>query len=265
MEYVKRSFIMYTDYEELFNLLPREEAGDLIRAVFAYEKRGEIPGNLGSVSNAVFIMIRQDLDENRIRYENRCEANRANGSKGGRPRKEKTENPIGFSVKTQKPKKADNDNDNDNDCDYDNDYDLSKPPGNPSGTHNEKNSALRESIIGYLNNKAGTRYSASGSKTKTSINARIAEGFTEEDFRAVIDKMCTAWIGTEWERYLRPETLFGTKFESYLNAPSQNQPAKPRASFETQSFDTDDVWDLAIARTYDSDQGAVSDSFRGKS
>ena len=27
-----------------------------------------------------------------------------------------------------------------------------------------------------------------------------------------------SWQGTEWEKFLRPETLFGTKFEGYLNA-----------------------------------------------
>lgn len=74
------------------------------------------------------------------------------------------------------------------------------------------------SIVEYLNQKAGTRYRATSSKTKTAIHARLEEGFTEEDFRTVIDKKCAEWIGTEWEKFLRPETLFGTKFESYLNA-----------------------------------------------
>ena len=41
---------------------------------------------------------------------------------------------------------------------------------------------------------------------------------TVDDFKTVIDKKCDEWIGTEWEKYLRPETLFGTKFEGYLNA-----------------------------------------------
>ena len=45
----------------------------------------------------------------------------------------------------------------------------------------------------------------------------MEEKFTEEDFYTVIDKKCNEWLGTEMERYLRPQTLFGTKFESYLN------------------------------------------------
>ena len=74
------------------------------------------------------------------------------------------------------------------------------------------------SIVDYLNQKTGQKYKHSTKKTQTCIHARLAEGFTEDDFRTVIDKKCAEWIGTEWEKYLIPETLFGTKFESYLNA-----------------------------------------------
>ena len=82
----------------------------------------------------------------------------------------------------------------------------------------EKDTIPYDSIVAYLNEKAGTNYRASSAKTKTAIHARFADGFTEDDFRTVIDKKCAEWIGTEWEKFLRPETLFGTKFEGYLNA-----------------------------------------------
>jgi uncharacterized phage protein (TIGR02220 family)/predicted phage replisome organizer len=74
------------------------------------------------------------------------------------------------------------------------------------------------SIVSYLNEKAGTNFKATTAKTKSAINARLAEGFKVEDFKTVIDKKCAEWIGTELQKYLRPETLFGTKFEGYLNA-----------------------------------------------
>ena len=72
-------------------------------------------------------------------------------------------------------------------------------------------------IIDYLNNRCGTKYTEKNKQTKESIHARLEEKFTEEDFYTVIDKKCNEWLGTEMERYLRPQTLFGTKFESYLN------------------------------------------------
>lgn len=74
------------------------------------------------------------------------------------------------------------------------------------------------SIVEHLNQKAGTHYKPTTPKTKAAIHARLAEGFTAQDFETVIDKKCAEWLGTEWEKFLRPETLFGTKFESYLNA-----------------------------------------------
>ncbi|MGW7932879.1 conserved phage C-terminal domain-containing protein, partial [Staphylococcus xylosus] len=55
-------------------------------------------------------------------------------------------------------------------------------------------------------------------KTQTLIKARIKEGFTEKEFKQVIDNKVNEWKGyPKFEVYLRPETLFGTKFESYLN------------------------------------------------
>ena len=82
---------------------------------------------------------------------------------------------------------------------------------------------IYETIVSYLNEKAGTKYKATTAKTKSAINARLADGFTLDDFKAVIDKKCAEWIGTEWEKFLRPETLFGTKFEGYLNARSRQK------------------------------------------
>lgn len=72
-------------------------------------------------------------------------------------------------------------------------------------------------IIYYLNKKAGTNYKHTTKGTQSVINARLSEGFTEDDFKSVIDKKVARWKGTEMEQYLRPQTLFGTKMESYLN------------------------------------------------
>lgn len=77
-----------------------------------------------------------------------------------------------------------------------------------------------ENIIARLNEKSGMNYRPSSKATQGHINARLAEGFTVEDFYTVIDKKCAEWRGGEMEKYLRPETLFGSKFENYLNAPA---------------------------------------------
>ena len=73
------------------------------------------------------------------------------------------------------------------------------------------------STIDYLNSKCGTKYKASTRKTKDLIKARINDGFNLEDFKTVINKKSDEWLGNDMRKYLRPETLFGTKFEGYLN------------------------------------------------
>lgn len=83
--------------------------------------------------------------------------------------------------------------------------------------NNNKNNNNYIIVIDYLNQKAGTAYKPTSKATQQHINARLAEGFTVDDFKRVIDNKCADWLGTEWEQYLRPATLFGTKFESYLN------------------------------------------------
>lgn len=82
-----------------------------------------------------------------------------------------------------------------------------------------KEELIYKSIIDYLNNKLGTNYRYNTAKNKSSIDARLKEGFTEEDFKIVIDKKVKEWQYTDMTKYLRPETLFGNKFESYLNQP----------------------------------------------
>lgn len=110
----------------------------------------------------------------------------------------------------------------------------------------EKKSEVYKHIVDYLNAKAGTQYKASCKDTRAKIDARLAENFTVTDFETVIDKKCEEWRGTEWEKFLRPLTLFGPKFESYLNAKiiSSNKAApKPNR-----------VRDLGNKRTYTAEE-----------
>ena len=73
-------------------------------------------------------------------------------------------------------------------------------------------------IVSYLNHATGQRYRESSPKTTKLIRARMREGFTVDDFKTVIDKKVGAWINDkQMQKFLRPETLFGTKFEGYLN------------------------------------------------
>ena len=73
-------------------------------------------------------------------------------------------------------------------------------------------------IIDYLNKRAGKKWSVKTKKTVQLIHKLLDNGFTVEDFEKVIDFKCKQWLNNEeMNKYLRPETLFGGKFERYLN------------------------------------------------
>jgi uncharacterized phage protein (TIGR02220 family) len=89
-------------------------------------------------------------------------------------------------------------------------------------------------IISYLNEKTGKNFKHASTKTREMIHARYKEGFTLEDFTRVIDLKSAEWKADPvWNKFLRPETLFGIKFESYLN----QQEGKKRMSEEDFNLD----------------------------
>lgn len=82
-------------------------------------------------------------------------------------------------------------------------------------------------IVGYLNEKNGTRYKPDSKDTVKLIKARIKDGYQVADFITVIDNMVAKWKGDpKMEDYLRPSTLFGNNFENYLNAKAPRQLAR---------------------------------------
>lgn len=82
-------------------------------------------------------------------------------------------------------------------------------------------------IITYLNHKTGKNFKHSTANTQRLIKARFKEGFTFEDFQKVIDVKCAQWQRkADMSGYLRPETLFGNKFEGYLNEWTPNLQAQ---------------------------------------
>ena len=80
------------------------------------------------------------------------------------------------------------------------------------------NTTINKDIVEYLNLKTNSNYKHATEATVKIINARLKEGYTLEDFKTVIDKKTKQWLNDEkMSNFLRPLTLFGTKFESYLN------------------------------------------------
>lgn len=106
--------------------------------------------------------------------------------------------------------------------------------GQPTDTNNNVNNVNNENknkytdqiaqIFDYLNQKTGRHYTGRSEAQRKFIIARLKEGYTLEEFKRVIDNKTAAWLNDpERSVYLRPETLFGTKFETYLNDTETNR------------------------------------------
>ena len=105
-----------------------------------------------------------------------------------------------------------NNNSTNNDCTNNDGTILS---GNPTVPYQQ--------VVDYLNEKTGKQYKHTTKKTQSLIKARTKEGFNLDDFKQVIDNMSSQWMNdSKMNQYLRPETLFGTKFEGYLNQQQSN-------------------------------------------
>lgn len=109
-----------------------------------------------------------------------------------------------------------------------------------SGAKTEHNNIyIINNIINHLNIILGSKFKPGVQKTQDLITARLKEGFTEEDFYTVIDKKYAEWNGTDFAKYLRPSTLFGTKFEGYLNQVDGAAGAKGKNT--TKKWSADDL------------------------
>lgn len=73
-------------------------------------------------------------------------------------------------------------------------------------------------IITYLNKVTGSSLKATAKAHNAVIRARLAEGYTIDDLKAVIDHKAKEWDDEKMRQYLRPSTLFSTsKFDGYLS------------------------------------------------
>lgn len=210
----KKSFLMYTSYQEQLALLSDEECGRLMRAVMAYADDHTILPLDGATAMA-FAFIRAQMDRDEEAYEERCAKNRENGMRGGRPKKgnsesEETERLSDGAEKTErlqekpnkterfleKPKKPDNDNDDDND----DEDDIITPPTPSKG---ERRQSIPFAEIMELYNGICTGLPSIRSiegQRKKAVAARWRAGPGIDGFRVLFDK-------AQASRFLRGENV----------------------------------------------------------
>ena len=234
---MRDSMIFYKSFADALKALPDKDRLELYDAIFAFGIYEEEP-KLSGVNSAVFTLVRPQIEANNRKYEN--------GMKGGRPKNQmetkpkpnhnqsitKTKPNDNQNVTKAKPnhnqtitKPKPNDNVNDNDNVNVNDNEKGNGNYNASGSDD-----LSLSLLSYLNQKTGSSYTATD-QIRELIERRVSEGYTLDQMRSVVDKKCAEWsCDGKMRSYLRPSTLFGDRFEEYLNAPEPAEVEEERKS-----------------------------------
>ena len=224
---MRDSFIFYRSFFETIKKIPKKDRLQLVEAICNYALNDE-EDLLSSLNAAIFEMVKPQIDANTKRYEN--------GKKGGRPKKPnqnqnetKPKPNYNQTITKTKPNVNVNVNVNDNVND------------NESGFDSEPSETSPSVIIKYLNFKAGADYDPDDPDNIQYVTDLLDAGYSNNDLMKVVNKKCSEWMNDSVMRsYLRPSTLFGSKFAEYLAAPESLQT-------ETERKKTDELKD---AKTY---------------
>jgi len=225
--YQRNNFLFYGSFREVTKEIDDPMVRlEIYEAIIDYSLYGEEPAQLSQLAAIVFKAIKPVMQTQRTNSEN--------GTKGGLSKKKKpasdnSESPLPENEKArlQESEKPASENSEsyrrekieDRREKIENSKEKREDNTLMSGKPDDAQTAPAEvaQIIDTLNLVLGTHYKSTTPKTVKLIHDRLKEGFTVSDFEIVIRKMFRVWTGTEYEKFLRPETLFGTKFESYLN------------------------------------------------
>ena len=205
---------IYDDFWEAAQLMPEKQRADFIFAIVNYGFTGEEPP-AGKPWAPTFAVIRRRIEMSNEASEKAKSMAKARWAKGRKDAQASCTTDAQASCTTDAQACSKKHAESESESESENI--TPKPP--------------YARIVQRLNDKAGTAFKSTSRKTRDLIRARFNEGFTEEDFSTVIDAMCDEWLGdAEMCGYLRPETLFGTKFEGYLNRPAARAKAKNSAA-----------------------------------
>ena len=201
-------FTIYKEYYELITLLTEREQQELLLAItkFMFE---DVEPTLNDKQTKIFNNLRRPLEKSKKR-------SKCGSITKSNENQEENETKAKENQKEIKTKSNENQKEDENKTHQDVNVIVNV---NDNVDVNVKKISLEEikGIVEYLNIKSNSHYKYSTDKTQTLIKARIKDGFTLDDFKIVIDKKCEEWLGTDFEKFLRPETLFSNKFEGYLN------------------------------------------------
>lgn len=246
----KSTFVLFMENREYIDQLSDDQAGRLTKAVFAYEDDGTVPDFSDDITLSIlFGVMRKQLDYMDEQYAKSTASKSEAGKKGMAARwdKKASDNNDITDDNTTITENNTSITDDNNDITDDNISisvsksvskslsayaDINKLSGKPDGAGDagsksgkkkpepkaDKYAKEIEDVVLYLNEKADKHFLVRNGSTQKLIRARLEEGRSVGDFKTIIDNKVKQWLGTENDKYLRPETLFAAKhFDSYLN------------------------------------------------
>ena len=226
----KKSFILYHSFANQLELLSMEERGQLISAIFAYERTGEIDASLSPLVKMAFSCMKEALDRDRESYEAKCKQNTKNGKKGGRPKKDsslpKTERFF------EEPEKADNENGNENDNENENDDD--------NDTEEEERACADGNAPRFAPHSAPP---LSEEEQKRLLARGLPEGYVEER-----RKRAEAYATRHGKEVC--EVLLSWWKDDRAKPPWNQAQKKPCTPTLGNAFDTDDFFEAALRRSF---------------
>lgn len=124
----------------------------------------------------------------------------------------------------------------------------SQPSDPPSPSPNPIKNIMCSKAVELLNALSGGSFRSDTKATQRVISAREKEGYSLADIELVIRHQCSLWGNDEkMRKYLRPETLFGSKFEAYLSDARRSEPQK-ESGYTLAPLE--DPWDVAMKEGY---------------
>ncbi len=216
------------DYQAVRNF-SNEDAGKLFHTLCRYSLGEEI-GDLEDKIQVAFNFFKNRLDKNRKNWEKTRNERIKSGRKGGLAKQAN----ANFAKQNEQTvaNVAVSDNVNVSDS--------------VSGNDNKKKASPSDEIILILEDlskrtKSKKGFSPLAKSNQNLIKARMSEGFTVENFITVNEKKVKQWLhDPEMSKYLRPATLYGNKFDGYLNEVVCDLPATNSNSLNKNKFQSAD-------------------------
>ena len=235
---MRDSFTLYRSVFDALMAFPADYMKEALQYIGNYAMDGVLPEGQTGVAYGLFLSVKPLIDKSRSRSEagrtgGEAKQTQANASKQEANRSKlqaniskpqaNTSNPEAKKKEEIRKEKEEN-------------IEITKVSGKPAYPYSE--------IIEYFNSVTGKSFRDTSKDTRRLIKARIDEGATIEDFKRVIDGRFAKWgKDPKMAEYLRPVTLFGTKFESYLNDKEPPVPSEKSGKFRAmeRNYDWDDL------------------------